>query len=95
MMKLQSNETEIVGQWMFDGARCQPDASCRRIEQLVANCLTKLSESRLYGSWETLFVDPVDGRLWERTYPQGELHGGGPPRLSLISEDAARLKYDF
>ena len=32
-------------------------------------------------------------RFWERTYPQGELHGGGPPALTHIPSDAATIKY--
>jgi hypothetical protein len=29
----------------------------------------------------------------EMTYPKGEMHGGGPLTLNVISEDAAGTKY--
>jgi Immunity protein 27 len=32
-----------------------------------------------------LFRDPGDDRYWERTYPQGEAQGGGPPPLIALS----------
>jgi immunity protein 27 of polymorphic toxin system len=37
--------------------------------------------------------DRRDGRLWECTYPQGEMHGAGPPQLSVISPEMAAAKY--
>jgi hypothetical protein len=95
MTKLESNENEIVGRWEFDGTTNRADAACRRIEDLATKFLQKLADSRAYGAWETLFRDPNDGRLWERTYPRGELQGGGPPRLAVIGEVEARKKYDF
>ena len=44
--------------------------------------------------WETLYRDPRDGRLWELTYPQSEMHGGGPRRLHVLSRDEAAAKYE-
>jgi hypothetical protein len=40
-----------------------------------------------------LYRDPVTGRLWELTWPQSDLHGGGPPRLRLVQADEVRPKY--
>jgi hypothetical protein len=94
-MKLRSEETELVGRWVVEGAKSRADDVCRRIEHLTANVLQELAVSREHGAWETLFRDPADGRFWERTYPQGELHGGGPPALHCISEEEARKRYDF
>jgi len=95
MIDLGPNETEIVGRWEFDGTTNRADDACKRIDLLVTKRLRKLADSKISGAWETLFVDPVEGRLWERTYPQGELQGGGPPRLAVIGEPVARAKYDF
>jgi len=94
-MNLQPHEIDIVGKWTFDGNATHQDTVCSRIEYLTTDALQKLAVSRQYGAWETLFRDPTDGRLWERTYPQGELQGGGPPRLSVISEKTPREKYHF
>jgi hypothetical protein len=91
--ELDAVETVLIGQWMSDGKHMHADEVCARIERLTSQVLHKVAVSRDYGAWETLFRDPKDGRLWERTYPQGELHGGGPPRLAVISPDEARRKY--
>ena len=45
------------------------------------------------GGWSALHFDPADGRFWEYTYPQSELHGGGPPLMHVLSEAEAREKY--
>jgi len=94
-MRLRPEETELVGKWIFDGKTTREDDTAQRIQHLTANALEQLAVSKAYGAWETLFRDPTDGRLWERTYPQGELQGGGPPKLTIISETEARKKYDF
>jgi hypothetical protein len=38
-------------------------------------------------------MDPDDGRYWERTYPQSEKHGGGPPQLKCLTFQEASKKY--
>jgi hypothetical protein len=43
--------------------------------------------------WTTLFRDPESGTLWERTYPQNQMHGGGPPALEELDETSARSQY--
>ena len=92
-MKITSSETDIVGSWIVDGGKVRGDAACERIEWLTANHLRKVAVSPQSGGWETLFQDPDDGRFWERTYPQGEMHGGGPPRLTLLIGEKVREKY--
>jgi hypothetical protein len=94
-MNLRPDETEVVGKWIFDGKGAHADDTAIRIEHLTKHVLQKLAVSRTLGAWETLFRDPQDGRLWERTYPEGEMHGGGPPKLATISETKARANYDF
>lgn len=90
-MKIDPSEEQIRGTWVRDGNRARGDASCERIKELISNHLLELA--RDHTGWETLFVDPDDGRLWERTYPQGHMHGGGPPMLTHLSEEEAREKY--
>jgi Immunity protein 27 len=46
-----------------------------------------------WSGWETLYRDPITGELWELTYPQSEMHGGGPRHLRIISLADAQLKY--
>jgi hypothetical protein len=89
--RLQANETELTGNWLAENGRVTGDITCQRIEWLVEHYLRKVADS--VGGWETLYQDPEDGRYWEKTYPQGELHGGGPPRLSTLASDEVEQKY--
>lgn len=93
MKKLEPDETSLVGQWVFDGTEVKEDETCRRIHWLVSNVFDEVAVSEQYGAWETLFRDSSDGRYWERTYPQSEMHGGGPPALNCVSEHYAQQKY--
>jgi Immunity protein 27 len=95
MIKPSQLETVILGQWILKEGQIFRDPICLRIEDLISNYFLKIGDSQESGEWETLFKDPNDGRLWERTFPNGELHGGGPPKLSIISEQTARIKYSF
>ena len=90
---LLPNEVQLTGSWIWKDNVIVADDICRRIEWLIANHLNYVAPSLLYGDWETLFQDPSDSRYWERTYPQGDLQGGGPPQLQVIAEDEARAKY--
>lgn len=95
MKQLEPNETELTGKWILVNGEVRGDAVDERILWLTSKVLTRVAFSPEGGLYETLFRDPNDGRYWERTYPQGEKHGGGPPKLSLISEEEARKKYNL
>ena len=90
---IDSQESALIGQWIPDGSRVVADATCRRIESLVASHLVKVAHSA--DGWSALFRDPADGRLWEHTYPQSDLHGGGPPCLICVSLAQARANYGY
>jgi len=68
-----------------------PDASLIRIHTMVATKFEKIADGG--GGWETLFRERTDGRLWERFYPSGEIHGGGPESLRRIDMASAEQKY--
>jgi len=82
-----------VGKWIVVDGKARADATCERIEWLTTHHLRKVASSKQWGDWETLFQDPDDGRFWERTFPQGESQGGGPPRLTVLNAEQARAKY--
>lgn len=88
---IDPDETAIVGEWIKVGDRVEGDGVCGRIEKLTNRYFEELGAGGT--GWETLYRDPTDGRFWEHTYRQSEMHGGGPPALSLLSADAAREKY--
>ena len=89
--QLASNEISLLGAWLEKRDRIVADPTCKRIEWLIANHLVQLGTNA--SGWGDLYRDPDDGRLWELTWPQSEMHGGGPPRLTCLELDAARTKY--
>lgn len=90
-MKLTPQDTDLVGQWLMKKDAIVADPACARIEWLIANQLVLLGADA--SGWDELYRDPDDGRLWELTWPQSEMQGGGPPRLTCITIEAARSKY--
>jgi Immunity protein 27 len=91
-MGIEASTTVLVGRWLAVGATVQADDACRRIDGLIRDGqLTKLGQTA--DGWSVLYVDKSDGRLWELTYPEGALHGGGPPQLAVISPDQATKSY--
>ena len=90
-MKLLENETELVGKWIFENGAVHGDEVNERIKWLVSNHLQKVATD--FSGWETLYVDPTDERLWELSYPNGEMQGGGPQSLTNISLEEAKKKY--
>ena len=91
MDDLRPEETELVGQWLAVGAQMERDPTAARIAWLVSERLEPLGTDT--SGWDRLYRDPRDGRLWEHTYPQSEMHGGGPPRLAIVSAATAAAKY--
>ena len=79
MDKPKPNETEIV------------DSS--RIASLTKSHFKKLATRE--SGWTILYLDPSDGRYWELSHPQSELHGGGPPLLMQLDSTEARRLYSL
>ena len=79
----------MTGQWLERDGEAVADEVCQEIKWLIDTHLEKIAGD----GWETLFRDRRDGRLWERTYPMGEMHGGGPPRLARVSREQAEKRY--
>ena len=95
MDTLLSHETELTGRWIETDGKVRGDAVCERIYRLTNGILDMVQDHPRLGGWTRLFRDKADGRYWERTYPQSELHGGGPPALRWISEQVVRKEYGF
>jgi hypothetical protein len=88
---LGPDETCLIGEWVARDGRVVADDTCHRVETLVSEQLVQLAQTA--DGWSKLFRDPADGRLWEQSYPQGEMHGGGPPSLQCVSHQVALAKY--
>ena len=92
MVELAPEEVDLRGDWVVQkDCSVVADPAEQRIEWLTTQQLERIANDS--SGWETLYRDPRDGRLWELTYPRGEMHGGGPRRLHLLSRDEAAAKY--
>ena len=85
------DEREIRGKWIIDGRKIQADENCKRIELLITSYLHFIGCDS--SGWDRLYLSPDDGRYWELTYPESELHGGGPPCLVCLPIEEAQTKY--
>lgn len=92
-MNLRSEESELKGQWIVQGNIVLADETCKRIDFLIKNILKEVKTDE--SGWNTLYQDNQDKRFWEYSYPQSEMHGGGPPSLKVISEAEAKQKYEI
>jgi hypothetical protein len=90
-MPLQSKESRLLGKWKLVDGDVVPDATCQRIEELISTALIEVASST--DGWGILYIDPLDGRYWELSYPDSSLHGGGPPALTCLSVNEARRRY--
>jgi hypothetical protein len=88
---LDPAETLLEGKWLLIHGRMVADDACERIDALLKSHLVLLGRDS--SGWDALYRDPVDERLWEHIYPQGHMHGGGPPMLRFLAADVALAKY--
>jgi hypothetical protein len=54
-----AREQVLTGAWLVRDGCSHRDATCERIEWLIAYHLQKIAGSRQSGSWETLYRDPT------------------------------------
>ena len=87
-MELKPDEVDLVGQGVRVIGQVRCDPICERINWLTTHYLRKVAS----GDWVVLYEDPDDRRFWELFYPESELQGGGPPRLTVLTRDQARAK---
>ena len=92
-MKIAPEEVEIRGSFMVVSGNVVADAVTQRIETLIRGHLKELGRDS--SGWDVLYIDPDDGRLWELTYPESQMHGGGPPLLKNINIEDATEKYRY
>lgn len=67
---------------------------CNRVDYLTSSYLRRIGVSEERGGWMVLYQDPEDMRYWVLTYPESEMHGGGPPALINVSEEEANSKFE-
>lgn len=93
MVKLAPSETILVSGFTLKDGKRVPNESAWRIANLVHSYLVRLADAD--GGWSILYRDPADNRLWELTYPQSYLQGGGPAVLKCLSQEEAEKKFNF
>lgn len=81
MRNLGSFETELQGKLILKDNSVEFDEVSKRIETLVSSFLVEVGKDQT--GWSKLFQDPDDKRLWELSYPESEIQGGGPPFLKV------------
>jgi len=89
--KITSDEKIISGKWLESENGVINDENGKRIEYLTDHYLEKIDTDS--SGWNILYKDPADGRLWIKTYPNSEMHGGGPPQLKQISLTEAKKQF--
>ena len=95
MKKLESHESELIGEWIHEGGRVRGNDASERIQWLISEVLTLVGVDEKSGGWDKLYRDAADGRCWLLTYPQSEMHGGGPPVLKLLRLTDEEVKERF
>ena len=86
-----SIETTLEGQRHLVGKEMVADKTELRIAKLTDSYLVLVATSS--DGWSRLFRDPIDGRLWEHSFPVSEMHGGGSSKLVVIAREAANIRY--
>ena len=91
VMNLKSNEVLLTGKFVALNGQVKADETALRIKHLTTNVLLKVATSD--DGWASLYKDPNDNRLWELTYLNSGMHGGGEPLLAIVSLEQAMSKY--
>lgn len=91
--RLDIEEVRLVGNWILDDGKVIEDSTCERIAYLANHYLKEIALDE--DEWSILYENPDDQNYWELTYPQSQLHGGGPPSLTKISRHEAMKKYQI
>ena len=81
----------LQGNWTYRNGQPAHDEVCDEIDRRIAQDLEEVCRDD--SGWLTLFRDRRDGTLWERSYPQSQLHSGGPPQLAELAFAEAQLRY--
>lgn len=74
------DETRVAGRWVVTQDGVGPDEVEQSVELLIAHHFAKQGQSD--EGWSALYRDPADARLWQLSYPESGLHGGGPRVLT-------------
>ena len=92
-LQLQPSENKLEGAVIVKDGKPVFDSVVERINWLIEHHLKYIASDD--SGWFSLYEDPVDGRLWEKSFNQSDVHGGGAPCLLLIEYCLAEKKYNL
>lgn len=70
--------------WHSEDGKMTARGDAAVIDDMLA---TKLEEIKVDPvNWIVIFRHRYTSQLWELSYPQSEMHGGGPRRLRLLGD---------
>jgi len=70
--------------WYSEDGKVAARGDAEAIDEMLTTKLEKVRTEE--GGWIVIYRHCDTNQLWELSYPQSELHGGGPRRLRLISK---------
>ena len=78
---MATDSSELRETWEYVGGKMVAAGDTDVINDLLATKLEKLRAK----NWRVLYRHRETGQFWELTYPQTEMHGGGPRLLRRLN----------
>jgi Immunity protein 27 len=75
---------ELNDVWSIENGRVVPRGDAAAISEMLEQKLEKVRVGE--SGWISVYRHRETGQLWELSYPQGELQGGGPRRWRLLTQ---------
>ena len=72
-------------QWVLRDGRMVSEGDAAEIDRLLAQDLVFVNADA--SGWRKLYQNRTNGRFWELSHPQSEMHGRGPRRLYELAID--------
>ena len=70
--------------WVSEDGKMIARGDAAAIDDMLGTKLEKIRSDA--SGWLVVYRHRETNQLWELSYPQSEMHGGGPRRLRLIGE---------
>lgn len=80
---------ELNDTWEFQNGQMRAVGEAGAIDSLLKDKFVEVRK----GNWAVLYRHKETGEFWDLTYPQGEMHGGGPRRLRVVSNPDNWIPY--
>jgi hypothetical protein len=74
--------SDLKETWVMRDGKMVAEGDCETIDNLLGS-LDRVKDG--LGGWVILYLHRNTGEFWELSYPQSEMHGGGPRRLQRLN----------